>query len=204
MSTKIWTAWAIKPRLDAYDVCMQLRREGARRVRAALSKIYDGIVAKPDDWLNDSEEKSFGIPKDFTEASNLVYKLYRQQRGSPNRNRWDLDVSFSVRRADTGRWLIIPYPGSGMLSGMLSFMKNHKALVDYHYQNQTDMPDDVTARAWNERARTWEPLLSDDRWQDYFSVEVMSIGGFFNVCPSTERMKKAFIAANKKSGKVKP
>lgn len=197
MSTKIWTAWAIKPRLDVYDVCMRLRREGAKRCRAELTKIYEAAVAKPDDWFYEDEMKRFGKPKDFTQASDLIYKLYREQRGSSTRNRWDLDVSFTVRRADTGRWLIIPYPGSGHLNGTLSFMRRHKDLVDYHYQNQSDMPDNITARAWNERARTWGPLLEDNRWRDYFSVEVMSVGGFFDVCPSTERMKKAFIAANK-------
>lgn len=33
--------------------------------------------------------------------------------------------------------------------------------VDYHYQNQTDKPDDVSWRNWNFREQVWEDIFED-------------------------------------------
>lgn len=198
MSTKIWTAWAIKPRLDPWDVCMALRKAGVMRAQKLLTTVYDDMVKHPQDYLSKDAQKLYGTPKSFIQAADVVYRLYREQRGKPERNLWDLDVSFTLRRADTGRWLIVPYPGSGLLSSALDFMRRHRSLVDYHYQNQTDRPDNISARQWSERARTWSPLLVDARWHDFFTVEVMSVNGFFSTCPAMNRQIKAFAAARKK------
>ena len=198
MSTKIHTAWAIKPKLDPWDVCMALRKTAAKSAARVLTTLYDDMVKRSDYYLSPTELKTFGTAKDFFHASDIAYRLYREQRGNPEKNFWDFDCSFTLRRADTGRWLIIPYPGSGVLAGSLSFMRKHKALVDYHYQNQADRPANITARQWDERARTWEPLLGDKRWGDRFNIDVMTVDEFFSVCPSTDRRIKAFVAADKK------
>ncbi len=34
--------------------------------------------------------------------------------------------------------------------------------IDYHYQNSTDMPDDVTEEEWLEREETWEAILGGE------------------------------------------
>ena len=37
-----------------------------------------------------------------------------------------------------------------------------KNTKDYHYQNQTDYPKEITAKQWAQRRKDWDKVLSDD------------------------------------------
>lgn len=49
--------------------------------------------------------------------------------------------------------------GNGLLNGTLV---NNLGLEDYHYQNQTDRPNNISSRAWETRRKTWNKAIGPD------------------------------------------
>lgn len=39
-----------------------------------------------------------------------------------------------------------------------------KKLRDFHWQNQTDQPSNVTDSQWDERSKVWEGIMNKNRW----------------------------------------
>lgn len=116
------------------------------------------------------------------EMSEWVRRQYRDQRSSPEKNPFDLDVAVAFRE-HKGRYIIIPYPGSGFCSGCLKFLKRHPALEDYHYQNQSDQPHHIPVREWSARGKVWDFLLEDDRFPDKLVLDIVTYDGFQRVDP---------------------
>lgn len=54
----------------------------------------------------------------------------------------------------------------GMFFGDYSYYKilfeNTEDIADYHYQNQTDQPDDISDAEWNRREKDWEKAIGPD------------------------------------------
>lgn len=202
MSTKIWEAYRVKPGYDVWKVLWDIRRRAEKRVRDGLKHIYREMLkdAKrpPDErGLLSPLYSHVPVPEDLTtfsylDASRFVFQNYCATIGKTERSFWDLSCSVVVRRARKNLTLLIPYPGSGCLSGSLVCLRRHKALADYHYQNQTDKPSHVSAKSWRERARVWEPLLDDERWQDKLVLDIVSPDGFFRVDPAWALMRREF------------
>lgn len=42
------------------------------------------------------------------------------------------------------------------------YLENQPELKDYHYQNQTDRPDEISSRAWNKRRDDWDKAIGPD------------------------------------------
>jgi len=193
MSTKIYEAYVIKPRHDVWEVLWDIRRRAEKSVRASLTAIYSALIQdakrSPEArelLTGEIDAGTFG----HLAASRFVQEQFKATIGNAQRDTWDMSVAVAVRRASRNRTLLIPYPGSGLLGDALRFMRRHKALADYHYQNSSDRPSHITARVWNERARTWGELLRDARWQDKLVLDVVTVEGWFRIDPSWELARK--------------
>lgn len=42
------------------------------------------------------------------------------------------------------------------------YIESQRIVLDYHYQNQCDKPDDITDRAWEKRNKDWKKAIGDD------------------------------------------
>ena len=42
------------------------------------------------------------------------------------------------------------------------YLENQPELEDYHYQNQTDKPDEISSRAWSKRRDDWDRAIGPD------------------------------------------
>jgi hypothetical protein len=118
----------------------------------------------------------------FMEAHDFIYREYRLQRAGYEKNPFDLDVALAIRQK-AGCFYLIPYSGSGLLSGCLKFLDKHPALEDWHYQNQSDRPENITAREWKARERLWNYLMEDERWPDKLVLDIVTADGFERVDP---------------------
>lgn len=195
MSTKIWEAYRLKSGYDLWAVLHEIRVKAERRARKKLTELYDALVQDFKKKENRVEVANF-IYKDkkfarkaaeekdwgYLHAHDFVLRKYREQRAKSERNPFDLDVALAIRHKD-GRFYMIPYPGSGFLGGTLRFLAHHEALEDFHYQNQTDKPNHISTRAWAHRARVWNWLLDDERWDDKLVLDVVTADGFNRVDP---------------------
>lgn len=189
MSTKIYTAYVLRDRRQLWPVCRKIRERCETHVRKELTRIYRALIAdaadrlgKPDDPFKKhrSTDGSFGV----MDAGRYVQDAYGAQLTRMDRDFFDLTVSVAVREASDGRILMIPYSGSGYLSGSLDFMRRMPELRDYHYQNSTDRPRRISAREWARRRRTWEPLLNE--WRRMLVLELVSYNGWYDVSPAFE------------------
>jgi hypothetical protein len=202
MSTKIWEAYRLREGYDLWDVLREIRLRAEKNAKKVLLKLYDALIldAKLEPEKRELLIGPLALVPDLTDfdygrASRFVYDQYRTQIGQSARNVWDLDVAVVVRRASRRKLLLIPYPGSGLLWGTLGFLRRHKALADYHYQNQSDRPWNIPAREWAERAKTWAPLLEDDRWSDKLVLEIVSVTGWHRIDPMVDKLRRDFLKA---------
>lgn len=205
MSTKIYEAYCIKPGYDVWEVLWTIRRRAEKNVRATLTRLYNALLedAKRPPEARELLEGEIDVERfNYLTASRFVQDRYKQTIGNPNRSSWDMSVAVAVRRARRNRCLLIPYPGSGLLSDSLRFLRRHKALADYCYFNNTDRPRHITARAWNERRRTWGELLPDDRWQDKLVLDIVTVEGWFRIDPSWELARKELHARQEAGASV--
>lgn len=189
MSTKIWTAYVLRDRRQLWPVCRKIRERCEAVVRRELAKLYRALIADasastvPTEFPLDKYRRADGTLAPL-DASRLVRDMLGAQLTRSERDPFDLTVSVAIRQATDGRILIIPYPGSGYLSGSLDFMAKMPGLRDYHYQNQCDRPKRISAREWAARRRTWDPLLGDSEWRHMLVLDIVSYGGWRQVCPA--------------------
>lgn len=190
MSTKIWTAWRLTRGRDLWPLVPVIRARAEREVRRTLIKAYVGLLGE---WRNSPAfhaacEKEYAAAWAFraphrkepmklglgpTDVSDFVRAMYRAQLCQDERNTYDLTVQIVARKSRRG-WLLIPYPGSGILQSTLRFLARMPELEDYHYQNSTDGPEEVSARAWRERRDTWSPLIADSSFRDKLVIDILS------------------------------
>jgi hypothetical protein len=149
-----------------WPVVRKIHDRARKNVLTVLGEHYRELIAK-----RTTPDAEFGT----FQACRYVRAQYAAQSIAAQRNQYDLDVAVAVREAEDGRILLIPYPGSGLFSLSLGFMKTMKELRDYHYQNSSDRPSHITQRTWAERARTWGPLLRDPAWHRFLTLDVVSL-----------------------------
>jgi hypothetical protein len=183
VSTKIYNAFRLRSRRSMWTVTASIRVGAEKRCRAALVKLYRDIAANP------KEYDYAGGPSPFA-ISRWVRKQYEAQAFSGLRNMWDMDVAIAVHDVG-GRTLLRAFAGSSWFARSLDFLERHPDLEDYHYQNSTDRPDGITARAWSERRRTWERAMRPDgTFTHQLALEIVSPPGWHRIDPGFEMARK--------------
>lgn len=71
----------------------------------------------------------------------------------------DFDLSCQVCLIPMKTKTLMMYFGNDDLKEIVT---NQSWLLDYHYQNQTDRPKNITARQWNQRKKDWDIALGPD------------------------------------------
>lgn len=211
MSTKVWEAYRVREGYDLWDALRDIRLRAEKNAKRVLLKLYASLVEDAN-LAPEKRELLTGalalVPDmasfDYLQASRFVLDKYRASTFTTERNVWDLNVAVVIRRASRRKFLLIPYPGSGLLNGTLGFLRRHKALADYHYQDQSDRPWNIPAREWSERAKTWAPLLEDDRWQDKLVLDIVSVTGWHRIDPAVGQLRKRYLKAVRAKPVVDP
>lgn len=187
MSTKIYEAYRLQPGRDLWKVAWDIRLRTEKNIRRVLTKVYTGLINEAP--RSSPLQKSDGTKPNYLDASRFVWGMYRATTQTSQRSLWDLDVSIAIRRAGQRKFLLIPYPGSGLFQHCLAFLRKCDALTDYHYQDSADRPPHISAREWSDRRRTWAPLL-DERWRDMLVLEIVSINGWHQIDPAVDLQRK--------------
>jgi hypothetical protein len=80
-----------------------------------------------------------------------------------------------------GRYIYLKKYCSGVVGDVLNFMDRDSRLQEYHWQNQHDGPDEVSAREWKAREKVWRHLLEDAREWDQLVLEIVSPDSFYRL-----------------------
>ncbi len=192
MSTKIYNAFRLKPRHDMWTVTADIRAKVEKRCRFILTKVYGDITSNAKDY-------GYTGKRDMFSVSRWVLEQYKAQAFKYDRNAWDLDVHIAVHNVD-GRILLRAFHGSGWFSSTIKVVERHRSLEDYHYQNSSDRPDNITARAWNERRRTWERAMRPDgNFIHQLVVEIVSPSSWHRIDPALDIIRRESLEARRKA-----
>lgn len=84
---------------------------------------------------------------------------------------------------------------------VISLIEDHFDLIDYHYQNSTDKPFDVSKNDWEERKAVWNNLLNNVSFKDagFIIIELISFQPieFFNKFSIKKYLSKNMQRLNK-------
>lgn len=80
---------------------------------------------------------------------------------------------------DRKYWYVKFYPNSKIQYNIVDTIVKDFGLEDYHYQNQTDPPEDISYPAFERRAKKWDQLLApDDNFRNGFQFTLFDAKEF--------------------------
>lgn len=170
MSTKIYEAYRVPVRrlAELLDIVRKAVVKRAAHQVGVVMGVVDGAKLKErvDDYRKSWETAGKTMPA-WTERSVWTEMALDLCEAASAKMERDLDAALDC---GLNIWIrgafayVIPW-GEGYLFEKVRWPK---WAVDYRYQNSTDRPDDISARAWRERKKMWGQLCLGDgaRWND--------------------------------------
>ena len=151
-------------------------------------KLYDENFVHDDKWIDKENEKlESKIVANNTEIKTRITKDLIVARKEIKENNlksavmnidWMLNslveanniypnMPFCYPYNFNAKLLVIPYKSKilAMVFGnniLCQVLINNLELLDYHYQNQTDKPDDISNKAWETRRKVWDSAIGPD------------------------------------------
>ena len=176
MSTKIFYAYRIPKQVDILKKLKTLKEMATERVAnnkvlLALIHAHTIEVAKKE-YEKDSSNHMAKYALDGNDAGFFdelyVEMVLKKQASSPYKSSIDITFECSVFY-DNDFWYVKFFPNNGSFYKILEELEG-LGFEDYHYQNQSDPPDDVLFEEYENRGRVWDKLLesSDGNYRDGF------------------------------------
>ncbi len=191
MSTKIYNAYRLRSRLDLWKFLRYVRRRAEQYARERIDAFADELHAAVDPTSRRFQEL---LPSHHCEwevrehiAWDFLHQAYRKADASNVRSRVDLSLALTVREHE-GRYYFIAYEGDGMRGALTDLLDRSLLVEDFHYQNSTDRPDEISEAEWERRRRTWDAMgAGDDAWWNYLTLEIVSPGSFWRLATQVRR-----------------
>lgn len=182
MSLKVYTAYKLDGKKhDIWEFIRKVKPLAIGQLRKRLMVHY-GIMMRSDGYTN-TIKKKLNIPNDrdvtLMNCARYMDMEYREQASSSQRSPYDLDTGIRIMEYK-GDYYMIPYAGDGC-SQILDFLKNLPELQEYGYWNNSDMPEEITDREWEERGVVWDHLTESIEWDNYLWLEVCSAQGLYRI-----------------------
>lgn len=198
MSIKIYNAYkVIGP--NPWDVIWEIRDQGRKTVRQKIADLYrdllnmvhgkgvslSGYLLDSHPWGQVQARFDEDISANDTFLTRLrwvrdyVWKGFQGGGTSLERTLWNPDIYLSVYPHRSKLYVRVYDDFVSYLGGSLDFVEEHPRLEDFHYQDQCDRPDDVTAAQWRSRGRVWDAVYPDGYPRltrvDIWSLELFQI-----------------------------
>lgn len=158
MSTKLYDGLKLKdPSTDIFELIPKV----AEAIEAAFTQAAQDLVAEElISWID--------TPGRWPEEGKRTYPLFdaerawnRQQQDYGSHHALNDPLRFSIvfGRSSAGNLLAYPHYSEDRYRKAL---KKLRVFEDYHYQNSSDRPRNISQRAWQQRYEEWDSLLSKD------------------------------------------
>jgi hypothetical protein len=197
MSMKVYNAFRLKRSVDLWSFLWALRDTAQANIRSALKTHYVDLVQQMDSDDPSYQEARAKDPERpewsfrLYRAHNLVINSYKENSTKPNRDTYSLDVTVAVY-PHNGRYYLRTFCESVSVVGtVLDFVEQLPELEDYHYQNQSDRPDEVSAREWAQRRDTWNAIVDNNQnIGNHVTLDVFDWTGFHLADPWRDLAKE--------------
>ena len=187
MSTKIWTAYRAQDQHFWYLV-KGIAQDGKHGVQREMRKLYYQMMATVDLQSDKFKEHLVSVRKNSPELAEpdairlarlfccqwLLLTLFKKGGESELRTSTDPEVFVQFWRFGDHVYLI-PH-ADGVLHKSLDFLKDFPHLEEYHYQNQTDKPSNISDYEWDKREEIWHTILEDKHYYGNVRLDICTSG----------------------------
>jgi hypothetical protein len=184
MSLKAYYAYRIKKGHNPFLVLFDLKKKAQATAKAEMKRIYWEWMDNPACHAEIREVLKSKEDKQLTpfDCGHFLKEMYKETITSPYKNPWDLDL-FLVVHEHQGRVYITPRGGSFIR--LEEILAADDRLEEYGYWDNTDMPDGMSRRKWNQRGKVWNAIC--DEWDRHLTVDILTFDGFAYLDPSWDQ-----------------
>lgn len=188
MSTRIYNAYQVVDPATIWEVLHDIRIKARANISVVLKELYRdlarGIKEGSPGWKEFLKRHTDTPRERIWFVRDEVVRQMREQAGSMARNPFDFDVWVNVRRFGGDFYL---HGGCDMMMrNVLDFLAEDARLVDFHYQNSTDKPDEISEEEWENRRDVWNDMIDEKGvggWDDYLTLTICDMNRFVDVDP---------------------
>lgn len=168
MSTKIYDAFRIKKEINIKDVITEMRCIASEIVSNSSDYLYliHAFAASTAAEKKDTDKAAMAaysevINNDFGICLEMwMLDMIKTAEKSSRKDILDCSLK-AVCTFDEDYWYIKFFSNSGISRKMLNAIIEKLQLEDFHYQNQSDPPEDIPEEEYNKRRDKWDQLLPD-------------------------------------------
>jgi hypothetical protein len=193
MSTKIYGAYHVKNTngIQLWPFLRDLKKRADKSCHDKLVQVIEELMAsvnpESDAYIEDDDRSD--TAKRLQIAHDCLTKEYEKQANSHRRNPFYLDVTISIHENNDQYYLIAYCDFASLMSGSLDFMNEMEELEDFHYQNSTDKPDEISEEDWENREKVWDEIYKAG-WMMQLTLDIVTNTGFFRIDPYFELCEK--------------
>lgn len=161
MSTKIYNGYYSDLSLD--KLLLKFKEEVKRFEDIKLKHFSKVLVGKSIEIYDTKLSK--GESCDINDTIGELYDKYQNEINDSKKNNLrvsNVDFSASCCLFPCGRKTLILFYSDN--NSILELWDSLDYIHEYHYQNQTDRPNNITNREWNLRRKNWNKVLGGDGW----------------------------------------
>ena len=211
MSTKIYSAYKLKEGINFMQL-MQINYQMKEQIISDfVSRISITLAVKVDKIMNNLEESAKN--ETYSEAvRNTIHRIMKNECETPEFDLYfrlydDLSSEFKDFSIEQAKMVYILHNDDifAMFFGSYRYEKyilQNDNFSDYHYQNQTDRPEDISDEEWQQREKYWDEAIGPDyipinhgmlfTFLDYdsYDVEKRIIQEFDNAMEKVKALKR--------------
>lgn len=200
MSFKVYNAYKVVNPHTIWDITKLIQTQGELNAKQALRKHYIDQVRQMDPDTEDYKKarKNYDRVYDVSEtnfrlwhAQNLLREGYKESPTRIYRSPYNLDTSIAVY-PHKGQYYIRTFCDGASITGMsLDFVKGLPGLVDFHYQNSADKPEEISNKEWKHRETVWNEIV--EPFHDIghqLIVEIVCWTSYWRVDPASELLSE--------------
>ena len=171
MSTKIYSAYKLKEEINLMQL-MQINYQIKEQIISDfISRISITLAVKVDKIMNNLEESAKN--EKYSEAvRNTIHRIMKNECETPELALYfrlydDLSSAFKDISIEQAKMVYIPH-NDDIFAMFFSSYRYEKYILqndnfsDYHYQNQTDQPEDISDEEWEQRKKDWDEAIGPD------------------------------------------
>lgn len=154
MSTKVYDAYKYTGKAkDFWAFVWTLQARAEEEVSRRLANAYWKALCRLDELPPEVDVRMTAVRTKFREG-------YKEAQQSSYKNEYNFDVSIAITPHNGCYYLRAFWDRTSLVHGCLDFLDELPDLRDYHYQNSSDRPKDVTAREWLRRRKAWDAMCN--------------------------------------------
>ncbi|MCK4526130.1 hypothetical protein KAW18_02065 [candidate division WOR-3 bacterium] len=165
--------------MGLFDVMSKIKEDGLKVVKQQMRHYYNVIIEQG---------------KTVDETHDIIIKLYKDAVVSTEKNPFNFDMCVSIHEYEDYYYLI-PY---GVIEyDRWDFLDNNPQLEEFGYYNNTDKPENVSDRDWDDRELIWNAII--DVWERQLVCIISEYDDFWRISPWLDLKREEFEKSKKES-----